>query len=227
MMKNTELIYRQAKTFQDKRAAINEKYSKDKQALEPYRGSQGFEDESKQLDEKHTAELVALVNESKPGMLAVLKSMYEAIDSRSMPTLTAEQTNLLNVLKMKNNVTEQDCQRVAMAVKDNPLAVSVVTEIAREHSIMRSYDDVCPEMSTKRAGEILATLKHELEDFLQYDTSKISRMVQKHDMDIRGNSSNSLIPRATFATQEEFFYNTVGLDSENMHKFAEIVDATA
>lgn len=226
MMKNTELFYRQAKTFQDKRAAINEQYSKDKQALEPYRGSQGFEDESKQLDEKHTADLAALVNESRPGMLAVLKSMYEAIGSRSMPAPTTEHTNLLNVLRMKSKVTEQDCQRVAEAVKDNPLAVSVVSEIAREHGIVHSYDNLCPEMSTKRAGEILATLKNELEDFLQYDTSRVSRLVQKHDMDFYGQSSNRLTPRATFATQAEF-YSTVGLEGENMRKFAEIVDATA
>jgi len=225
-MKNTELFYRQAKTFQDKRAAINAKYSKDKQALEPYRGSQGFEDESKQLDEKHTADLAALINESRPGMLAVLKSMYEAIDSRSMPAPTAEQTNLLNVLRMKKTVTAEDCKRTAEAVKDNPLAVSVVTEIAREHEIMQSYDYLCPEMSTKHAGEILASIKRELEDFLQYDTSRVSRLAQQYELQHYGHTASRLTPRATFSTQAEF-YNTVGLEGENMHKFAEIVDATA
>lgn len=225
-MNNTELFYRQAKTFQDKRAAIKSKYSQERQKIEQYRGSQGFDDDMQQLNEKENAELAALVNESRPGMLAVLKSMNEAIGSRSMPAPTTEQTNLLNVLRMKSKVTEQDCQRVAEAVKDNALAVSVVSEIAREHGIVHSYDYLCPEMSSKHAGEILATLKNELEDFLQYDTSRVSRLVQKHDMDFYGQSSNRLTPRATFATQAEF-YSTVGLEGDTMRKFAEIVDATA
>lgn len=225
-MKNTELFYRQAKTFQDKRAAIMDRYGKDKQALERYKGSQGYAEELEQIETKHKAELKALVNECRPGMQTVLKSMLENIGSRTMPAPTTEQVNLLNVLKMKEHVTVEDCQRVAEAVKDNPLAVSVVTDIAHEKGILQSFDNVCTEMSSKRAGEIVTTLSHEIEDFLQHDTTRASRLAQNYAAEHYGNTASNLTKRQLFTSEAEF-YSTVGLEGETLQRFSEIVDKSA
>lgn len=225
-MKNTELFYRQAKTFQDKRAAIMDKYTSDTAALEKYKGSQGYAEELQQLQTKRDSELAALINESRPGMHTVLKSMLSNIESRTMPAPTTEQTNLLNVLKMKEHVTVEDCQRVAEAVKGCPLAVSVVTDIAHEKGILQSFDHVCTEMSSQRANQIVISLKNEIEDLLQHDTTKTARLAQRFASEHYGNVESNLTKRKLFNSEAEF-YTSVGLEGDTLQRFSEIVDITA
>ena len=226
MISNTELFYVKAKQFQDKRREIEEGYEKNLKALERFKGSKGYEDELTKAKEKHEADLTALRDEYRPTFLTIFGGMMDAIGKRTVNAPTNDQINLLNVLKMKKKVTLEDCQRIAEAVKDNPIAVSVVTEIAHDHGIMRSFDDLCPEMSSQRAIEVVTGMKDGLEDWLMYDTTKASRMVKAYHEEHYGASETPLTKRKMFENQTECFRDLVGLEGESMKQFSEIVDAT-
>lgn len=225
MIKNTELFYVKAKAFQDKREDIESNYENNVKSLERFKGSKGYGEELSKLNEKHEADLSALREEYRPTFLTIFGGMMDAIGKRSISAPTNDQINLLNVLKMKKKVTLEECQRTAEAVKDNPIAVSVVTEIAHDHGIMQSFNYLCPEMSSGRASEIVTNMKDGLEDWLMYDTTKASRMVKQFHEDRYGASETPLTKRKMFENQTECFRDLIGLEGESMKQFSEIVDA--
>lgn len=225
MISNTELLYTKARAFQDKRTEIIGIYEAALQKLERFKGSQGYEDDVKGLQEKRDKDLTALIEEYRPGFQVVFGGMMDAIGRRSVKAPTNDQINLLNVLKMKRKVTEEELRRTAEAVKDNPIAVSVVTEIAHDHGIMRNYDNLCPEMSSQAASDIVTGMKRGLEDFLQYDTTRASRLAKQYYEERYGATDNSLTKRRLFNDKTEFYKNEIGLEGESLRQFSEIVDA--
>lgn len=224
MITNTELYYAKMKAFQDKRAELTEAHDKKVKSLERFKGSKGYEDDLKKENERFEAELTALRDEYRPGLLTVIGGMMDAIGKRSVSAPTNDQVNLLNVLKMKKRVTLEECQRTAEAVKDNPIAVSVVTEIAHDHGIMQSFDYLCPEMSSQKASDIVTGLKNGMEDFLQYDTTRASRIAKKYHEEHYGAVEGGLTKRKLFTDQADF-YREEGFDPETLRQFSEIVDA--
>lgn len=224
MITNTELYYAKMKAFQDKRAELTEAHDKKVKSLERFKGSKGYEEDLKKENERFEAELTALRDEYRPGLLTVIGGMMDAIGRRSVSAPTNDQVNLLNVLKMKKRVTLEECQRTAEAVKDNPIAVSVVTEIAHDHGIMQSFDYLCPEMSSQKASDIVTGLKNGMEDFLQYDTTRASRIAKKYHEEHYGAVEGGLTKRKLFTDQADF-YREEGFDPETLRQFSEIVDA--
>ena len=224
MITNTELYYAKMKEFQDKRAELTEAHDKKVKSLERFKGSKGYEEDLKEENERFEAELTALRDEYRPGLLTVIGGMMDAIGKRSVSAPTNDQVNLLNVLKMKKKVTLEECQRTAEAVKDNPIAVSVVTEIAHDHGIMQSFDYLCPEMSSQKASDIVTGLKNGMEDFLQYDTTRASRIAKKYHEEHYGAVEGGLTKRKLFTDQADF-YREEGFDPETLRQFSEIVDA--
>ena len=105
-MKNTELFYRKAKRFQDKRAEIDAKYEKDLQSLEKYKGSSGYDEEVKEIRKKYEKDLQDLITESRPDFYTVLRSMSENIEHRSCAAPSTDMINNLKLLEMKKNLNQ-------------------------------------------------------------------------------------------------------------------------
>lgn len=225
MITNTDLLYAKMKEFQDKRVEITEAYDKSVKSLERFKGSQGYEEDLKKLKEKHEADLKGLRDDYRPSINTVLSGMMEAVGRRSVSAPTEDQINLLNVLKMKKKVTLEELSRTAEAVKDNPIAIAVVTEIARDHGIMRSFNDMCPEMSSQRASDIVTGMKEGLEDYLLHDTKRAARLVADHNARMYGATDVNLPKRPIFTSKEGFYRDEMGLDGEALKQFSEIVDA--
>ena len=224
MITNTELFYTKMKQFQDRRLDMTEEHDKAVKALERWKGSKGYEEELKKFNDKFEADLTALREEYRPSFRTILGGMTDAIGRRSISAPTTDQVNLLNLLKLKKKVTLEECQRIAESVKDNPIAVSVVTEIAHDHGILQSFDHLCPEMSSQTASRIVTNLKDGIEDFLQYDTTRASRLAKQYHEMRYGETEGGLTKRRIFNNQAEF-YHEIGLEGETMRQFSEIVDA--
>ena len=223
MITNTELYYTKMKGFQDKRAELTEAHEAKMKKLEPFKGSKAYDEELKKENELFGAEMTALQEKYRPELQTVFGGMIDAIGRRSVSAPTTDQVNLLNVLKMKKKVTLEECQRTAEAVKNNPIAVSLVTEIAHDHGIMQGFDHLCPEMSSQRASDIVTSLKTETEDFLQFDTTRASRLAKRYHDVHYGETEGGLKKRRLFTNQDEFF-RSIGLEGETLRQFSEIVD---
>ena len=226
MIANTDLVFVRCKEYQDKRQELSMEYEKKVHSLERFKGSSGYDDDVLQLKTKYEADLKSLYNEYQPGIMTVVSSMMDMIGNRTMNAPTTDQINLLNILKMKKKVTLEECQRAAETVKDNPLALKIVTEIANDHGILRSFDRMCPEMSSEGAKNVVSVLKNSVEDFLVHKTPRASRIAEKYYISNYGAYNGVLPDRRPFNTKEEF-YSSMGIPVDVLNQFADIVDANS
>ena len=225
MISNTDLLFTKAKEFQDKRLELCGEYELALQKLERFKGSEGYREERKKLTDKYESDISALIDEYRSGFRVIVGGMMDAIGRRSISAPTNEQINLLSVLKMKKKVTLEECERVAEAVKDNPIAVGVLSEIAHDHGILRSFDDLCPEMSSQKASDVLESMKNGIDDFLSYDTTRSSRLAKRYHERHYGVFTRELTKRTPFTDKESCFSELAGMDVEMLRRFSEIVDA--
>lgn len=66
----------------------------------------------------------------------VLSEMREAATSRPMTAPTPEILSVLQVLKMRSNISADELQQAARTVGECPLALSVLDELAQDHGHM-------------------------------------------------------------------------------------------
>ena len=223
-MTNTALFYAKMREFQDKRSGLVRNYESAVRDLSRYEGSSGYSEDLKALTDKFEADKKALVDEYSPGINLALGGMMDCIGKRKIKAPTAEQINLLNVLKMKRKVTTEELERTAEAVRDCPLALSLVTEIGQDHGLICSFSHLNPEMSSSTATELVLALRDNTRDFLNYDTSKAARLAKDFHERFYGPTDQELPKRESFEDKEGCFRLMSGLEGESLTAFCGIVD---
>ena len=224
MIKNTEVFYTKAKEFQDKRSRIVADYEADLKRIEAYKGSEGYTKDLEKITEKRDSALEALRGEYRPGFNVIIDGMTEAIGKRTVSAPTNEQINLLNALRMRKKVSQFDLQRVAESVKDNPIALGIVTEISRDQGYLRGYDHLCKEMSSERASEIVTSIRKGLADFMEFDTSRASRLAKRYNEQHYGITDQPLPKRKIFSDREGCFREIGGIEADTLKSFSDVVD---
>lgn len=225
MKSYTKLFYEKAKRFQDEREKLTKAHDATVQYLERFAGSQGYDDEMQKENDRFETAMKNLRDESRPGLTMALSGMTDAIGKRTVKAPTADQINLLNILTMKKKVTVEELTRIAETIKDNPVALSLLTEIAHDHGIPRSFESICPEMSSTTAMSIVQGMRDGLEDYLMYDTTKASRSaVRFHEEHYGGKVEGGLKKRKLFDDIDGFYSEMYGMDETTLDKFSEIVD---
>lgn len=224
MITNTDLFYTKANQFQYQRVKIVEEYENKARMLEKFKGSAGYDKEMQELAKAKDEKIKAIQEEYRPIFHAIFSGMMDAIGRRSMKAPTNEQVNLLNMLKMKRRVTAEEVERVAASVKDNPIAISVLREIAVDHHLPGSLAGESEEMASEKAAAIVSGMMSGMEDFLMYDTTKASRMAKEFHELRYGASLTEPTRRALFNNKSECFYEFTGMNSTTLAQFSSIVD---
>lgn len=224
MVKNTDLLYAKISAFQDEREKINAAYEAGVRGLEKYRGSAGYEKDLKKLQEKHEKELSELQSKYSPSLQTILDGMRAAIGRRTMKAPTAEQVNLLSLLKLRRKVTADDTDRIAEAVKDCPLCIDLLQEIVSEHNLHRDYTSLCPEMSNETALSVVNGLQAGVDDFLQFSTAKAARVADKYYRDTYGKGPETLPARRRIENKEQCYKELCGLDKDFLALFEGAVE---
>ena len=222
MIKNTDALYRNIQKFHDERKAILAKHEKAVNNLKGYEGSKGFEDDMKAVDQERDEALSELRRTYSPKFNVIINGMREQIGKRSVKAPTNEQVNVLNMLKLKKKPTQEECDRVAQAVSDNPMALSIVTEIAREAGYLGNYASLCPEISSQDALEGVESIQKNLADFMTTDASRVSRIASSYNEDHHGFPTP--LRRVDFNTREEAYRTVCGFSEEYLEKFSALVD---
>lgn len=224
MITNTELFYTRMKKYQDERKRLVESYENAVQDLERFKGSQGYTEDMKKLADAFETDRKKLIDECSPGINLALGAMMDCIRARKIKAPTAEQLNILNILKMKRKITTEELERTAEAVKDCPLALSLVTEIGQDHGFICSFSHLNPEMSSSTATELVLALRDNTRDFLNYDTSKAARLANDFHERFYGATDQELPKRESFENKEDCFRLMSGLEGESLTAFCGIVD---
>lgn len=135
-MKNTEYFYNTVLHYRKGLTEINAKFDRQIEAKQGYAGSPRYTEDVKAIEQERAAEIAALRADCAESFDTCIKSMELHAQSRPAVPPTDEQMRLLQVLKLKSNITRDDLTHAAHSMGDCSLALSVLEEIAVEHDIL-------------------------------------------------------------------------------------------
>lgn len=110
-------------------------YDKKMQSLEEYRGSKGYDKDKAAADAERDAAIDGLQAEYKGKYARIIEGMRESATTRSMIAPTAEQLALLQALQMREKIDRNELEQAGRTLKDCPVALSVLEEIAQKQEI--------------------------------------------------------------------------------------------
>lgn len=228
MITNTDLLFSRMKEYQDKRKAVMDEYEKRLEWLEDKRGSEYFTEEEKIARDKRDEALQTLRGEYDESARTAIKAMKEANDKRPAAAPTEEELRIIQMLKLRDTVSEEELSMIANSVKNNALALDVVAEVARKNGILRDYRSICTEnrLSPSYVSDKLEFLSDNVFDFLAHDTARAARLgaaYREQHYGIQGDERN-LAKRPLFETKEDFFKQTAWLEGDTLSRFMEAVD---
>lgn len=122
----------------DYRAALRDiwaQHDKAMERIEAYKGSTGYDKEAAEIDKQRREATEALQSEYSNRFNNILEGMRQSATSRPMTAPTQEQLALLQALKMREKVTKDELEQAARTLKDSPVSLSVLDEIAAKNDI--------------------------------------------------------------------------------------------
>lgn len=225
-MKNTQRLFEHAKQFQGERAAIVEKHEKELQRLNRYAGSSGYEKELKQEKKRFENELSELQAKYSAHFTSILQLMAHSIDRRTLTPPTDEQMRAVEAIRLRKHVSEEELSRVAQLLKDTPLALALLDDLAEEKGHLRRFARLCPEMTNEAARRTIQRLSEGLRDFLKFDTSKAARFEEKYHSELYGRDKKprELPKRRLFESEADFYRDFARLDDVGLKQLEAAVN---
>ena len=241
-MNNSENLFFHAKKYQDERKAIIDAYEKRMTDLEDARGSVLYDKESKKAAEERDNALSTLKAEYQGGFNSIINEMRAVNSSRATNPPTEEELRIIQALKLKEKVTKAELDRIANAVKNNGLCLSVVQEMANKNGIIASYNSLCTEkgMTTAGAEDCINTLENSVKDFIDNDLSRSARLYKEYSERLYGKPDESkkaerivggwasgyVAPRKRplFDTKASFYSVVANMEGDTLTAFCASVD---
>ena len=134
-MNRTKEYHDVTKEFRKALSVIWDNYDKKMQSLEQYKGSNGYNDDKAKAEKERDIAVYNTQQEYKTKFNEIIQGMRKSATSRSMIPPTAEQIALLQVLKMRENITRDELEQAGRTLKDCPAALSVLQEIATQQQL--------------------------------------------------------------------------------------------
>ena len=132
----TRHYYEASAGYRDKLRSIWADFETEMVKIEQYAGSKGYAKEKAKLEKSRDEEISRLQNEYRVKFDSILKGMRESASTRCMIPPTTEQLNLIQALKLRSKVTRDELQQAGNTLKDNPVCLSILDEIARDNEFI-------------------------------------------------------------------------------------------
>ena len=132
MTNRTEQYYMTAKNHREKLKLIWQTYETEVAALEKHQGSQYYDEEIKKAAEKRDTAIAATKDATATAFNEILLGMRESAVNRPMATPTDAELALLSALKMRERISRQEIEQAARTLKNSPVCLSVLQEIAEK-----------------------------------------------------------------------------------------------
>ena len=226
MLKNSELFFRAALKFQNERQHISEEYENAMKGLESTKGSEYYKAETDRLKKERDNRLSALKQSSGADMLSTIETMRKTATQRATIAPTDEQVRILQVLKMRDNVTERELTEAAKSLENCPLGLSVIQEIANKNGVIRNFKRLYKgdKMPSEFASSALDTLEYETKDFLAYDTKRTARIAAQYQSNRYGQDESRPLPKRALFDEKADCFKSLGITPDNLDGFIAAVD---
>lgn len=111
------------------------KYNEGMAKLEKFKGSAGYDEGAKRLENERKEAVKKLQAEYSHSFDSIIDGMRESAKNRPMTAPTVEELNLLTALKMREEITADELSAAAITLQNSPVALSVLDEIAKKQDI--------------------------------------------------------------------------------------------
>ena len=132
-MKNTTRYLNTIMRFRSDLQDVNERLRPEYEHIGRYRDSKSYPQNKKLLDDKRNAQVDVLRREAQEQLFKIVDDMRQTYEAKPSKAPTAEQLAILQALKMRDSVSEDELKQALNAVKGCPLAERVVGELAAKH----------------------------------------------------------------------------------------------
>lgn len=228
MFKKSDLFYFTAESYQNDRNAREDKFLKDMESIEGYKGDKYYEERAEQLRKQRDADLASLQADAKRELSNILESAREKISKIPPVMPSSEVVNMITLLNMRNRVTQGELETAAKAASDCPSALKMLDEIADKNAkkgnpLMGVSERFATGMSSDRAMEILEG-NNAIDDFLKYNSPRAARIVAESN-NRRFGTDQQPVRRKTFDDKESCFRDLFAIDGDDYKTFCEMMDA--
>lgn len=210
---STHRVYEAMRNFTDTRAAARGKYLDTMRTITDAKGSKYWTDKQSAAA-KLRAETVAVDRKRCESVLQdAFAAMHERNHKRTMRAPTEEQLRLLQLLQMREHLTEDDLITAANALQGNGAALEVVQDIARKHEILRNFRDNADEFSIQQADEEIHKLAAGCERLLNSAARPVSVIAAEMASCHYGTEYNEDdLPQVPLFASESQFEQYMGYD---------------
>lgn len=111
-------------------------YERKVEALEPYRGSAGYEREVKEAEEAYQKNVKSIQQQAESDLREVLRRMGEKVPAAKMDIPTEEHLRLLQVLSLREHLNSQDISLAAEALHESDSAMGTLQDLAARHGLI-------------------------------------------------------------------------------------------
>ena len=228
MFKKSDLFYFTAERYQNDRNAREDMFNKDMKSIESYKGDKYYEERAAQFRKQYEADMTPMKAAAKRELSGILEEMRKNAEKTPSVMPSTEQVNMLTLLNMRDHLTQRDVDDAAKMMSNCPAALKTLDEIAEKKSTRTNpltgvAYRFAPAMSVEKAMELLEG-SNNIEDFLQHNSSRASRVAAKSN-EIHYGTKAQLTRRKTFDNKAACFGELFGIDGEAYEKFVEMVDA--
>lgn len=180
-------LYSVLNEFNRFRLALHDYYDKQIKSMEKYKGSDGYKKEYEKYLDEYKERLAQGQQDAYHDLDYVLSQYKKAVDNYIIESPSEEQLRILQTLSLKKKWTQEELDDIAQAVKDNPLALSVVTDKARENGyIYTRYEKLNSKPTKRQLQDNLEYIKNISTRFIKSPFSRASEKVFEHQK-IYGN----------------------------------------
>lgn len=174
-------LYSVLNEFNRFRLVLHDYYAKQIKSMEKYKGSFGYEKDYKKYLKEYKDRLEKGQADAYKDLDYVLSKYKKAVDNYIIESPSDEQLRILQTLSLKKKWTQEELDDIAQSVKDNPLALSVVTDKAKENGLLHTrYDKLNNKPTKRQLQNDLEYIKGISTHFIKTPFSKASELVFNH-----------------------------------------------
>ena len=139
MIKRTKWVFDAIDGYMKVRGEAKEEYVSAMRRIESARGSDYYKEEMKKAAEKRSNTVSQAAAAARADLDDALQSMRNFVREKAMPAPTPEMLSILQLLKLKEHVSEAELSAAARSMNGHSTALSLLDEMARANGIFSNY----------------------------------------------------------------------------------------
>lgn len=209
----TKWLYDAMRKFTDTREAARQEHMKRMKEIETAKGSQYYIDEKKKADSRRANIVEQARLECRQSLAGTFKIMRENNRKRPMQAVTDEQMRILEMMKMRENPTEDELQQAANSMNGNGAALQMLFEIAQKKGI-HGLSDIrkeANEFSITQANEEIDRIANACGKILETSAKRSAFLYSRYNERMHGQSMDEdSLPQIEPFTSESDFERRMG-----------------